>query len=199
MVGLERVPAFELAPERRMIDDLAVEDDRVAAVGAEHRLMPAFDVDDAEAAHAEAEVAVDQVAGVIRTPVLETIADCRDSVLGHQPAAASIPACDSAHAVAVCTISRRWPKRDVMPQHSPARVWALLGPHRGDNNQILALANALGLPFEEKILSYNQLRRLPTGLLGATFASLDAQCRKLIEGEPPDLTISPGRRSVPVV
>jgi hypothetical protein len=86
-----------------------------------------------------------------------------------------------------------------MPQHSPARVWALLGPHRGDNNQILALANALGLPFEEKILSYNQLRRLPAGLLGATFASVDAGCRKLIEGEPPDLTISTGLRSVPVV
>ncbi len=86
-----------------------------------------------------------------------------------------------------------------MPQHSPARVWALLGPHRGDNNQILALAEALGLPFEEKSLSYNQLRRIPTGLLGATFASVDADCRKLIEGEPPDLTISTGLRSVPVV
>jgi mitochondrial fission protein ELM1 len=86
-----------------------------------------------------------------------------------------------------------------MPQHSPARVWALLGPHRGDNNQILALANALGLPVEEKVLSYNQLRRIPAGLLGATFASVDASCRKLIEGEPPDLTISTGLRSVPVV
>ena len=29
----------------------------------------------------------------------------------------------------------------------PLRVWALLGPHRGDNNQVLALAEALGLPF----------------------------------------------------
>jgi uncharacterized protein len=86
-----------------------------------------------------------------------------------------------------------------MPQHSPARVWALLGPHRGDNNQILALAEALGLPFDEKVLSYNQLRRIPTGLLGATFASVDAGCRKQIEGEPPDLTISTGLRSVPVV
>ena len=37
------------------------------------------------------------------------------------------------------------------------RVWALLGPHRGDNNQVLALAEALGLPFEEKWLRYNQL------------------------------------------
>jgi mitochondrial fission protein ELM1 len=86
-----------------------------------------------------------------------------------------------------------------MPQHSPARIWALLGPHRGDNNQIVALANALGLPFEEKILSYNPLRRIPPAILGATFASVDAKCRKLIEGEPPELTISTGLRSVPVV
>jgi mitochondrial fission protein ELM1 len=79
------------------------------------------------------------------------------------------------------------------------RVWALLGPHRGDNNQILALAEALGAPFEEKVLSYNQLRRVPPALLGPSFASLDKASRKLVEGEPPDLTISTGLRSVPVV
>jgi mitochondrial fission protein ELM1 len=81
----------------------------------------------------------------------------------------------------------------------PARVWALLGPHRGDNNQILALAEALGLPFEEKRLEYNQLRRLQPSLLGATFASVDRKFRAQLEGEPPDLTISTGHRSVPVV
>jgi mitochondrial fission protein ELM1 len=81
----------------------------------------------------------------------------------------------------------------------PTRIWALLGPHRGDNNQILALAEALALPFEEKRLSYNRLRRVPPALLGATFASLDAQSRAHVEAEPPDLTISTGLRSVPVV
>lgn len=79
------------------------------------------------------------------------------------------------------------------------RIWALLGPHRGDNNQILALADALGLPFEEKRIEYNQLRRLQPWLLGASLASVEARYRKLIEDEPPDLTISTGHRSVPVV
>src|SRR5947199_270753 len=111
MVRLERIAAFELPPERRVIDDLAVEDDCVAAL----------DVDDAEAAHAKAEVAFDQVAGVVGAAVLKAVTDCRDCVLGHQPGAASIPACDSAHAMAVCTISCWWPKRDAMPQHSPVR------------------------------------------------------------------------------
>ena len=79
------------------------------------------------------------------------------------------------------------------------RVWALLGPHRGDNNQVLALAEALGLPFEEKWLSYNQFRRVQPALLGATFRSVAAHARAQLEGEPPDLTISTGLRSVPVV
>jgi len=79
------------------------------------------------------------------------------------------------------------------------RVWALLGPHRGDNNQVLALAEALGLPFEEKWLSYNQLRRVQPALLGATFRSVAAEARAQLDGEPPDLTISTGLRSVPVV
>ncbi len=79
------------------------------------------------------------------------------------------------------------------------RIWALLGPHRGDNNQILALAEAFGMPFEEKQLSYNALRRVPPALLGATFTSLDVQSRRQVEGEPPDLTISTGLRSVPIV
>jgi uncharacterized protein len=79
------------------------------------------------------------------------------------------------------------------------RVWALLGPHRGDNNQVLALAEALGLPFEEKKLTYNQLRRLQPALLGATLRSVAAGSRAQLQGEPPDLTISTGHRSVPVV
>lgn len=78
-------------------------------------------------------------------------------------------------------------------------VWALLGPHRGDNNQVLALAEALGLPFEEKWLHYNQLRRLQPAILGATLKSVAADTRAQLEGEPPDLTISTGHRSVPVV
>jgi uncharacterized protein len=86
-----------------------------------------------------------------------------------------------------------------MPSEPPLRVWALLGPHRGDNNQVLALAAALGLPFEEKKLSYNWWRRIPPVLLGPTFRSVEAGLRAQLEGEPPDLTISTGLRSVPVV
>ena len=86
-----------------------------------------------------------------------------------------------------------------MPTNRPVRVWAILGPHRGDNNQVLALAEALELPFEAKLLTYNQLRRLQPALLGSTFKSVERRSRGVLEGDPPDLTISTGHRSVPVV
>jgi mitochondrial fission protein ELM1 len=79
------------------------------------------------------------------------------------------------------------------------KIWALLGAHRGDNNQVLALAEALGIPFECKHLAYNAWRHLHPPLLGATFRSLTRQSRQLLCGHPPDLTISTGHRSVPVV
>lgn len=82
----------------------------------------------------------------------------------------------------------------------PLRVWALLGARAGDNDQVLALAQALGLPFEIKQLEYNRLRSLGPRLLGPSLISLTQSSRKLILAEPPpDLTISAGHRSVAVV
>lgn len=80
------------------------------------------------------------------------------------------------------------------------RVWALLGARAGDNNQVLALAEALGLPFEIKQVEYNSLRRLGPRLLGASLASLTSASRSAITSEPPPhLTLSVGHRSVAVV
>ena len=79
------------------------------------------------------------------------------------------------------------------------RVWVLLGERRGDNNQLLALAEAIGLPFEAKRLRYRWLRLLDKRLLGATLAVLTPQSRGLVSGDPPDLLLAIGHRSVPVV
>jgi mitochondrial fission protein ELM1 len=86
-----------------------------------------------------------------------------------------------------------------MPDRPPQRVWAILGPHRGDNNQVLALAEALGLPFEQKVLRFNHWRHFQPTLLGATLKSVSADSRAQLQGKPPDLTISTGQRSVPAV
>ena len=82
---------------------------------------------------------------------------------------------------------------------SAPRVWALLGAHAGDNNQVIALAEALELPFAIKQLEYNHLRHLGPRLLGKSLVSLTAQSRRaILDDPPPDVTISSGHRSVAV-
>ena len=78
------------------------------------------------------------------------------------------------------------------------RIWVLLGSRVGDNNQLLALAEALGLPFETRTLGYRRrwirwLRVFPT----MPFL-LDRRSRRMIGAPWPDLVIGIGRRSVAV-
>jgi mitochondrial fission protein ELM1 len=79
-----------------------------------------------------------------------------------------------------------------------SRIWLLLGSRRGDNNQLLALGEALGLPFETRTLSYRPmwgvlLKLFPRGLVHLRSAS-----RRWLKPPWPDLVIGIGRRSVPV-
>ena len=78
------------------------------------------------------------------------------------------------------------------------RIWALLGDKTGDNNQLLALAEALGWPFETRPMRYNLVRAVPPRHLGATTASLQRSSRALITPPWPDLILAIGRRTVPV-
>jgi mitochondrial fission protein ELM1 len=77
------------------------------------------------------------------------------------------------------------------------RIWVLLGPRTGDNNQALALAEALGLPFETRTLGYNRLQALSVWL-PPTALTLDRASRRHLRPPWPDLVIAIGRRSVPV-
>ncbi len=78
-----------------------------------------------------------------------------------------------------------------------ARIWVLLGPRTGDNNQALALAEALRLPFETRTLAYNPLQAFSVWL-GPTALTLDRGSRRHLRPPWPDLVIAIGRRSVPV-
>lgn len=89
--------------------------------------------------------------------------------------------------------------RDILKKPRTPRIWALLGARHGDNNQVLALAERLGLEFECKRLTFNHWRHLGPRALGSTFLSLTKESRKLGTDGVPDLTISAGHRSVPVV
>ena len=76
-------------------------------------------------------------------------------------------------------------------------IWVLIGERTGDNNQALALAEALGLPFEIKQLDYNALQSLSVWL-PPTAISLTKAARAGLDAPWPDLIIAIGRRSVPV-
>jgi hypothetical protein len=75
-------------------------------------------------------------------------------------------------------------------------VWLLMGSRAGDNNQLLALVEALGYPFEAKKLDYNELRRIHLLRSGLTIVA--RKSRPLISPPWPDLVLCVGYGSVPV-
>src|SRR5690348_14865861 len=85
-----------------------------------------------------------------------------------------------------------------MTAPSRAAVWVLLGPHRGDNNQVLALAKALGLPFRTIRMRYRWFAHLPAVCRAVTIAQLDPQARREIRPPWPSLVLGIGQRSAPV-
>jgi mitochondrial fission protein ELM1 len=78
------------------------------------------------------------------------------------------------------------------------RIWLLLGSRRGDNNQLLALAEALGVPFETRTLAYRRSARILMRLFPRSIGHLTHASRQWLAPPWPDLVIGIGRRSVPV-
>jgi mitochondrial fission protein ELM1 len=81
------------------------------------------------------------------------------------------------------------------------RIWALLGPRTGDNNQVLALAEALGGSVETKPLRHGLPRVFAllnrVGAAGGG-AGLDAASRATLAPPWPDVVIVAGWRGVAV-
>src|SRR5215510_16541101 len=95
----------------------------------------------------------------------------------------------------VTTSARARSRASGLPQ---PRVWAVLCYRSGDNSQILALAEALGWPFEVKRLAYRRLGRAVDLWRGTTLLGIDRR-RSSILGPPwPDLVISAAMRNEPV-
>lgn len=84
--------------------------------------------------------------------------------------------------------------------HDPAagRVWCLLAGRAGDDAQVVALARAIGWPFELKRLRFNRLRHGPNLLLGASLASLNRRQSDPLLPPWPDLVIAAARHSAPI-
>jgi len=78
------------------------------------------------------------------------------------------------------------------------RVWLLLGPRRGDNNQVLALGEALGVPFETRSMAYSRTARALMKLFPVGVGHLTPSSRRWLRPPWPDVVVGIGRRTVPV-
>ena len=78
------------------------------------------------------------------------------------------------------------------------RVWLLLGSRRGDNNQVLALGEALGVPFETRTMFYKWTARARMKLFPVSVGHVRSASRRWLQPPWPDLVIGIGRRTVPV-
>ena len=83
----------------------------------------------------------------------------------------------------------------VMPE---PMIWVLTGYKAGDNAQVLALADALGWPYEVKRMQYRRTELLTNRLLGVTLAGIDKRSSSELSPPWPDLVITAGRRNEPV-
>jgi hypothetical protein len=77
-------------------------------------------------------------------------------------------------------------------------IWCLLGRKAGDNTQVLALADELGLPYMEKRIFARPWELLTHLSLRVTLAGIDRRRSSLLAGPWPDLIITAGRRNEPV-
>ena len=79
-----------------------------------------------------------------------------------------------------------------------ADVWVLLGPHKGDNDQVLALAEGLGVAVRPIQLGYRWFAHLPAVCRSVSIAQLDGDSRREIAPPWPSLVLGIGQRSAPV-
>ena len=88
-----------------------------------------------------------------------------------------------------------------MPDETPAtapRTWLLMGRKVGDNAQLLALAEALGWPFEQKRVVYRSTELLSNRLLGPNLHGIVPERSDPLEPPWPQLVLTAGRRNEPV-
>ena len=74
-------------------------------------------------------------------------------------------------------------------------VWVLLGAKHGDNQQLLAIAEAMNQPYRVIPLQFNRAARFPPLLLGTGRLSWRTECA--LEPPWPQAVLAAGRKSVP--
>lgn len=87
----------------------------------------------------------------------------------------------------------------MMAPSDPAAVqlWVLLGARHGDNQQLLAIAEALRVPYRTVRLRFNAAAGLPPIVLGASRLSWHPDDAAALQPPWPRVVLAAGRKSVP--
>ena len=86
----------------------------------------------------------------------------------------------------------------VQPGRPLPRTWLLMGHKAGDNAQLLALAEALGFPFEARRLAYRRTELVTNLLAGPNLLGVVPERSDPLEPPWPELVLTAGRRNEPV-
>ena len=79
-----------------------------------------------------------------------------------------------------------------------SRVWVLADDRAGNRSQCLGVAEALGLEYQVKEITYSPWAALPNSVLGASFIGLHQLSRAQLTPPWPEVVIAAGRRTAPV-
>lgn len=83
----------------------------------------------------------------------------------------------------------------MLSELNPVPVWVLLGARHGDNQQLLAIAQAMNRPYRVIPLHFNRVADLPPLLLGTSRLSWRTECA--LQPPWPQAVLAAGRKSVP--
>jgi mitochondrial fission protein ELM1 len=90
------------------------------------------------------------------------------------------------------------PANDTVTEIALPRVWVLASPRAGDASQVMALAEALGWPFEVKQLAFKPLSVVVAPPFATSDAGVDRSRSSLLAAPWPDLVLASGRENEPV-
>jgi mitochondrial fission protein ELM1 len=86
-----------------------------------------------------------------------------------------------------------------MTRISTPEVWVITDDKAGHKNQVIGVAEALGYPYLIKNLVYNKKANLPNFLKSDSLATIERGKSDKIAAPWPDIIISAGRKTVPIV
>ena len=99
---------------------------------------------------------------------------------------------------AVMAVDDTAAEEGVQPGRPLPRTWLLMGHKAGDNAQLLALAEALGFPFETRRLAYRRTELVTNLLAGPNLLGVVPERSDPLEPPWPELVLTAGRRNEPV-